>query len=59
MLALTLLCQALLQANRARLTVTWILAASYTANAISVAVPLTGPGMYSPPGIPAVPRRRR
>ncbi len=34
--ALALLYQALLQANQARLTMTWILAASYTANAISV-----------------------
>lgn len=47
MLALALLYQALLQANRARLTVTRILAASGTANAISAAVPLIGPGMAS------------
>jgi putative heme transporter len=47
MLALALLYQALLQANRARLTVTWILATSYTANAISVTVPLIGAGMAS------------
>lgn len=47
MLALALLYQALLQANRARLTVTRILAASYTANATSVAVPLIDPGMAS------------
>ena len=47
MLALAQLYRALLQANRARLTVTWILASSYTANAISIAVPLIGPGMAS------------
>jgi uncharacterized membrane protein YbhN (UPF0104 family) len=47
MLALALLYRALLQAGQARLTVTRILAASYTANAISVAVPIIGPGMAS------------
>jgi putative heme transporter len=47
MVALALLYQALLRANRARLTVTWILAASYTANAISIAVPVIGAGMAS------------
>jgi putative heme transporter len=47
MLALALLYRALLEANRARLTVTWILATSYTANAISVAVPVIGAGMAS------------
>ncbi len=47
MLALALLYRALLEASRARLTVTWILATSYTANAISVAVPVIGAGMAS------------
>lgn len=47
MLALALLYRALLEANRAQLTVTWILATSYTANAVSVAVPMIGAGMAS------------
>jgi putative heme transporter len=47
MLALALLYRALLQASQARLTVTWILASSYTANAISIAVPVVGSGMAS------------
>jgi uncharacterized membrane protein YbhN (UPF0104 family) len=47
MLALALLYRALLQASQARLTVTWILASSYTANAISTAVPVIGSGMAS------------
>jgi putative heme transporter len=47
MLALALLYRALLQASQARLTVPWILASSYTANAISIAVPVIGPGMAS------------
>ncbi len=47
MLALALLYRALLEASRARLTVTWILFTSYTANAISVAVPVIGAGMAS------------
>jgi putative heme transporter len=47
MLALALLYRALLQASRARVAVTWILATSYTANAISVAVPVIGAGMAS------------
>jgi hypothetical protein len=38
---LALLYRALLEASRGRLTVTWILFTSYTANAISVAVPRT------------------
>jgi len=47
MLALALLYRALLQASQARLTVTWILASSYTANAISTTVPVIGPGIAS------------
>ncbi len=47
MLALALLYRALLQASQARLTVAWILASSYTANAISIAVPVIGSGMAS------------
>jgi uncharacterized membrane protein YbhN (UPF0104 family) len=47
MLALALLYRALLQASQARLSVTWILASSYTANAISIAVPVIGPVMAS------------
>jgi uncharacterized membrane protein YbhN (UPF0104 family) len=47
MLALALLYRALLEASRGRLTVTWILFTSYTANAISVAVPVIGAGMAS------------
>lgn len=47
MLALALLYRALLEASRARLTVTWILVTTYTANAISVAVPVIGAGMAS------------
>lgn len=47
MLALALLYRALLQASEARLPVTWILASSYTANAISVGVPVVGSGMAS------------
>jgi putative heme transporter len=47
MVALALLYRELLQANRARLALTWILAASYTANAISVTVPVIGSGMAS------------
>ena len=47
MLALAMLYRVLLQASQARLTVTWILASSYTANAISIAVPVIGPGMAS------------
>jgi putative heme transporter len=47
MLAMALLYQALLRANYARLTVTWILTSSYVANGISVAVPLIGSGMAS------------
>jgi putative heme transporter len=47
MVALALLYRVLLQASQARLTVTWILASSYTANAISSAVPVIGPGMAS------------
>jgi uncharacterized membrane protein YbhN (UPF0104 family) len=47
MLALALLYRALLEASRARLTVAWILVTSYTANAISIAVPVIGAGMAS------------
>jgi putative heme transporter len=47
MVALALLYRELLRANRARLPLTWILAASYTANAISVTVPVIGSGMAS------------
>jgi putative heme transporter len=47
MLALALLYQALLRANYARLTVTWILAASHIANGISISVPVIGSGMAS------------
>ncbi len=47
MLALALLYRELLLASGARLSVTWILAASYTANAICVAVPVIGSGMAS------------
>ncbi len=47
MLGLALLYQTLLQASQARLTVTWIFAVSHIANAISIAVPLIGPGMAS------------
>ena len=47
MLALVLLYRALLEASRARLTVAWILVTSYTANAISIAVPVIGAGMAS------------
>ena len=47
MLALALLYRVLLQASQARLTVTWILASSYTANAISSAVPVIGSGLAS------------
>lgn len=45
MVALALLYRELLRANGARLSVTWILAASYTANALSIAVPVIGSGM--------------
>ena len=45
MVALALLYRELLRANGAQLNVTWILAASYTANALSVAVPVIGSGM--------------
>jgi putative heme transporter len=47
MLALALLYKALLRANSARLTVTWILASSHIANGISIAVPVIGSGMAS------------
>jgi putative heme transporter len=47
MMALALLYRELLRANGARLALTWILAASYTANAISVSVPVIGSGMAS------------
>jgi putative heme transporter len=47
MVALALLYRELLLASGARLSVTWILAASYTANAICVAVPVIGSGMAS------------
>jgi uncharacterized membrane protein YbhN (UPF0104 family) len=46
-LALALLYRALLQASQARLILPWILASSYTANAISTAVPMIGPGTAS------------
>jgi uncharacterized protein (TIRG00374 family) len=45
MVALALLYRDLLRTNGARLNVTWILAASYTANALSIAVPVIGSGM--------------
>jgi uncharacterized membrane protein YbhN (UPF0104 family) len=47
MVALALLYRELLRASGARLSVTWILAASYTANAICIAVPVVGSGMAS------------
>jgi len=47
MLALALLYRALMQASGARVTVTSILAASFTANAISIAVPVIGAGLGS------------
>ena len=47
MLALALLYQALLRADQARLTVTWIFASSHIANAISTAVPVIGSPMAS------------
>jgi putative heme transporter len=47
MLALALLYRALMQASGARVTVTSILAAILTANAISIAVPVIGAGMGS------------
>jgi uncharacterized protein (TIRG00374 family) len=47
MLALALLYRALMQASGARVTVTSILAAILTANAISTAVPVIGAGMGS------------
>jgi uncharacterized membrane protein YbhN (UPF0104 family) len=45
MLGLALLYQTLLRANRARLTVTWILTSSYIANGISIAIPIIGAGI--------------
>jgi putative heme transporter len=45
MVAFGRLYQVLLQANRARVKLPWILAAAFTANAISAAVPLIGSGM--------------
>lgn len=47
MLGLVLLYRTLLQASQARLSVTWILASSQIANAISIAVPVIGSGMAS------------
>jgi putative heme transporter len=45
MLAFGRLYQVLLQANRARVRLPWILATAFTANAISAAVPVVGSGM--------------
>jgi putative heme transporter len=47
MMAFGRLYQVLLQANKTRLRLPWILAASFTANAISAAVPVVGSGMAS------------
>ena len=45
MLGLAMLYRDLLRASGAHLSLTWILAASYTANALSIAVPVIGSGM--------------
>ena len=47
MVAFALLYRDLLRANGSRLTLTWILAGSYTANAICLAIPVIGSGMAS------------
>jgi putative heme transporter len=47
MLAMALLYQTLLRASQARLTVIWVFASSYIANAISMSVPVIGAGMAS------------